>query len=177
MSTQPPAKPTLASFWHDLPREGKLLLSVVVFEFIGTGLVLPFHVVYLHEVRDIPLSHVGVLLGLPPLVGFLVVGPGGAAIDRFGARQILMGALVLQVVSNTLLAFSPTEETAALSLLLAGIGFGVTWPGFQTLIATVVPVELRQRYFGVNFTLLNLGIGIGGILGGMLVDVERLATF
>ena len=39
------------SFWHDLPREGKLLLSVVVFEFIGTGLVLPFWVVYLHEVR------------------------------------------------------------------------------------------------------------------------------
>ena len=76
-----------------------------------------------------------------------------------------------------LLAFASTESTAAVALLLSGIGFGVTWPGFQTLIATVVPVELRQRYFGVNFTLLNLGIGIGGIVGGMLVDVERLATF
>jgi MFS family permease len=154
MTETPAAKPTLTSFWHDLPREGKLLLSVVVFEFIGTGLVLPFHVVYLHEVRDIPLGHVGFLLGLPPLIGFLIVGPGGSAIDRFGARPILMGAL-----------------------LLSGAAFGVTWPGFQSLIATVVPVELRQRYFGVNFTLLNLGIGIGGIVGGMLVDVERLATF
>lgn len=53
----------------------------------------------------------------------------------------------------------------------------MSWPGFQTLIATVVPVELRQRYFGVNFTLLNLGIGIGGIVGGIVVDVERLASF
>lgn len=177
MTSQPTAKPTLASFWHDLPREGKLLLSVVVFEFIGTGLVLPFHVVYLHEVRGIDLGHVGLLLGLPPLVGFLIVGPGGSAIDRFGARRILMGALVLQVVSNTLLAFARTEYAAAFALLLSGAAFGVTWPGFQSLIATVVPVELRQRYFGVNFTLLNLGIGIGGILGGMFVDVERLATF
>src|SRR3954466_13173864 len=98
-----PDRPTLASFWHDLPREGKLLLSVVVFEFIGTGLVLPFHVVYLHEVRGFELGDVGLLLGLPPLVGFLIVGPGGSAIDRFGARQILMGALALQVVSNALL--------------------------------------------------------------------------
>ena len=89
-----------------------LVLSVVVFEFIGTGLVLPFHVVYLHEVRGIPLSHVGLLLALPPLVGFLVVGPGGSAIDRFGARRILMGALALQVVANTLLAFSSTELMA-----------------------------------------------------------------
>ncbi|GAA1165326.1 MFS transporter [Nocardioides aquiterrae] len=177
MTSQTAAKPTLASFWHDLPREGKLLLSVVVFEFIGTGLVLPFHVVYLHEVRGIDLGHVGLLLGLPPLVGFLIVGPGGSAIDRFGARRILMAALVLQVVSNTLLAFARTEYAAALALLLSGAAFGVTWPGFQSLIATVVPVELRQRYFGVNFTLLNLGIGIGGILGGMLVDVDRLVTF
>lgn len=179
MSTTPTRdpKPTLASFWHDLPREGKLLLSVVVFEFIGTGLVLPFHVVYLHEVRGFELGHVGLLLGLPPLVGFLVVGPGGSAIDRFGARRILMGALALQVVSNTLLAFSSTEWSAAFALLLSGAAFGVSWPGFQTLIATVVPVELRQRYFGVNFTLLNLGIGIGGIIGGVFVDVERLVTF
>ncbi len=36
---------------------------------------------------------------------------------------------------------------------------------------------MRQRYFGVNFALLNLGIGIGGITGGLLVDVDRTPTF
>jgi MFS family permease len=176
-SPDAPARPTLASFWHDLPREGKLLLSVVVFEFIGTGLVLPFHVVYLHEVRDFALGDVGLLLAVPPLLGFLVVGPGGSAIDRLGARRILLGAVGLQVVSNVVLAFSSAEWMAAGALVLSGIGFGVSWPGFQTLIAAVVPTELRQRYFGVNFTLLNLGIGIGGIVGGSFVDVDRLATF
>ncbi|GAW50755.1 MULTISPECIES: MFS transporter [unclassified Nocardioides] len=175
--TSPADRPTLASFWHDLPREGKLLLSVVVFEFIGTGLVLPFHVVYLHEVRGFALSDVGLLLGLSPLVGFLVVGPGGSAIDRLGARRLLMAAISLQVVSNVLLAYSSAEWMAAGALMLSGVSFGVTWPGFQTLIAAVVPAELRQRYFGVNFTLLNLGIGIGGIVGGAFVDVDRLVTF
>jgi MFS family permease len=172
-----PARPTLASFWHDLPREGRLLLSVVVFEFIGTGLVLPFHVVYLHEVRGFGLADVGLLLGLSPLVGLLVVGPGGAAIDRFGARRILMAAISLQVVANVVLAFASAEWMAALGLVLSGLAFGVTWPGFQAFIASVIPAELRQRYFGVNFTLLNLGIGIGGIIGGAFVDVERMATF
>ena len=83
MTSSPPSSPApstpapgLTSFWHDLPREGKLLLSVVVLEFLGTGLVLPFHVVYLHEVRGFALSDVGLLLALPALVGFLVVGPG-----------------------------------------------------------------------------------------------------
>jgi MFS family permease len=40
-----------------------------------------------------------------------------------------------------------------------------------------VPRGIRQRYFGVNFALLNLGIGVGGILGGLFADVDRPATF
>jgi MFS family permease len=176
MSTRTPP-PTIASFWHDLPREGKLLLSVVVFEFLGTGLVLPFHVVYLHEVRDFALGDVGLLLALPPLVGFLVVGPGGSAIDRLGARRILLAALAMLVAGNVLLAFSSSLALAGLALTLSGVAFGVSWPASQSFIAAVVPTGLRQRYFGVNFTLLNLGIGIGGLLGGVVVDVDRLATF
>jgi len=176
-SSAGPSPLTLRSFWHDLPREGKLLLSVVVFEFIGTGLVLPFNIVYLHEVRGFALSDAGLLLALPPLVGFLVVGPGGAAIDRWGARRILIGALVLQVLGNVTLAFAATQAVAAVALLLTGVAFGVSWPGFQAFIAAVIPSELRQRYFGVNFTLLNLGIGIGGLVAGVVVRVDHVATF
>jgi MFS family permease len=177
MSTVTPTRPSLASFWHDLPREGKLMLSVVVFEFLGTGLVLPFHVVYLHEVRGFALSDVGLLLGLPPLVGFLVVGPGGALIDRIGARRILVGTLCLLVAGDVVLANAATLWAAGLGLTLSGMAFGVSWPASQSFIAAVVPTELRQRYFGVNFTLLNLGIGIGGVVGGVFVDVERTVTF
>ena len=176
MATHTPS-PGLAGFWRDLPREGRLMLSIVVVEFLGTGLVLPFHVVYLHEVRGFALSDVGLLLGLPPLMGLLVVGPGGSAIDRLGARRIQLGVLVLLVVGNLTLAAATTELVAALALALTGIAFGLSWPAWQSLVAAVIPSELRQRYFGVNFTLLNLGIGIGGVAGGFLVDVDDAFTF
>ena len=177
MSITTPPRPSLASFWHDLPREGKLLLSVVVFEFLGTGLVLPFHVIYLHEVRGFSLSDVGLLLALPPLVGFLVVGPGGTLIDRLGARSILVGTMLLLVCGDVLLAFAATPWAAGAALTLSGVAFGVSWPASQSFIAAAVPAGLRQRYFGVSFTLLNLGIGIGGIIGGAFLDVDRLGTF
>ena len=53
----------------------------------------------------------------------------------------------------------------------------MSWPAWQSLVASVIPPHLRQRYFGVNFTLLNLGIGIGGVVGGLFVDVADVATF
>jgi MFS family permease len=172
-----PQRPSLASFWHDLPREGRLLLSVVVFEFVGHGLVLPFHVIYLNEVRGFSLGDVGLLLGLPPLVGFLVVGPGGALIDRVGARRVLLATLAMIIAGDVLIAFASTPWAAATALALSGVAFGVGWPASQSFIAAAVPAGLRQRYFGINFTLLNLGIGIGGVVGGAFLDVDRLGTF
>jgi MFS family permease len=172
-----PTPVTLRSFWQDLPREGRLLLSIVVLEFLGTGLVLPFVVVYLHEVRGFALGDVGLLIGLTPLVGFLVVGPGGAAIDTYGARRVMIGANVALVAADVVLAFATTLPLAALAVSLQGVAWGVQWPASQSLIAVAVPSALRQRYFGVSFTLLNLGIGLGGIVGGLVVDVHRPATF
>ncbi|MEX0426592.1 MFS transporter [Nocardioides sp. DS6] len=178
MSTPPaPARPSLLSFWSDLPREGRMLLSIVVLEFLGSGLVLPFAVVYLHDVRAFSLSTAGLLLGLPPLVGFLVVGPGGALIDRIGARRMLAATLTTMLASDVVLAFATTVPVAAIALVLNGLAFGTSFPAAQTLIASVIPPGMRQRYFGVNFTLLNLGIGLGGLVGGVLVDVHHAWTF
>ena len=175
--TAAPPKPPLKAFWHDLPREGKLLLSVVVFEFIGTGLVLPFWVVYLHEVRSFSLSTTGLVLGIQPLAGLLAVGPGGAIIDRMGARRVLVAALLFAIFGEVVMAFAATVPVAALGMALSGLAFGVSWPASQTMIANVVPSAIRQRYFGVNFSLLNLGIGLGGLIGGAWLAVDQTWTF
>ncbi|KNX39408.1 MFS transporter [Luteipulveratus halotolerans] len=170
-------RPALTDFWHDLPREGKWLLSTIIFDFIGTGLVLPFSVVYLHEVRDIPLSTVGVLLGIPAVVGLLLVGPAGALMDRFGARRLLVAALSVQILAEVLLSQARGPVSAALALTLLGVAGSAIWPGISTMVAAIMPSHIRQRYFGVSFTMLNLGIGIGGIAGGLFVDVDRPGTF
>lgn len=177
-STSPaPARPRLSSFWHDLPREGKLLISTVVFQSIGTGLVLPFMVVYLHEVRGISLETVGLLLALQAGVGIVLVTPAGALIDRIGPRRVYASSLVALLVADVLLALATTTGQAAAALVLMGYGFGIVWPASSALIGNLIPTEQRQRYFGINFTLLNLGIGIGGIVGGRFVDVSRPGTF
>ena len=170
-------RPTLRSFWQDLPREGKYLLSTIIIDFIGNGLVMPFNVVYLHEVRGFELTRVGLLLSLPALVALLVVGPIGALIDRIGPRLVVVASLVIQITAHITLASATTELRAAIGCILLGFSGGIIWPAIQTLIGTIIPSHLRQRYFGVNFTLLNLGIGIGGILGGLFVDVTRPETF
>ena len=85
--------------------------------------------------------------------------------------------MTAQMVGNVLLAFAGTVWMAALAFALLGAAGGVFWPGFNAMIGAVVPSAIRQRYYGVNFTLVNLGIGLGGLLAGLVVDVHRPGTF
>jgi MFS family permease len=174
---RPTQRPSISSFWHDLPREGRLLLSVVAFEFIGTGLVLPFWVVYLHEIRHFSLDVVGLLIAGMSAAGVVTSIPGGSLIDRVGPRRAMIGVLVSSVVGEVVMAFAVNLPIAVLGMAIVGGGFGVGWPSVQALVSSVVPSEIRARYFGMNFSLLDLGIGIGGILGGLIVDVEKPVTF
>ena len=175
--TSPTARPSIASFWHDLPREGRFMLSVVAFEFIGTGLVLPFWVVYLHEIRGFSLDVVGLLIAGMSAAGVVTSIPGGTLIDRVGPRRAMIGVLIAAIVGEVVMAFAATLPVAILGMAIVGGGFGLGWPAVQAMISSVVPSQIRSRYFGMNFSLLNLGIGIGGIVGGFIVDVDKTYTF
>jgi len=175
--SSPGERPSIASFWHDLPREGRLMLSVVAFEFVGTGLVLPFWVVYLHEIRGYSLDVVGLLIAGMSAAGVVTSIPGGTLIDRVGPRRAMIVVLVAAILGEVVMAFAANLPLAILGVAVVGGGFGLGWPAVQAMISSVVPSEVRARYFGMNFSLLNLGIGIGGIVGGLVVDVHHPVTF
>jgi MFS family permease len=172
-----PARATLRTFWSSLPAEGRWLLSTVAVQTLGRGLTLPFTIIYLHEVRHIELGLSGVLMAMIAVFALAVTGPAGSLTDRLGARLILILGTSAQLVGCVILAFATTPVTVAIAFLFLGINFGVSWPAFNALIAAVVTGPVRQQYFGINFALVNLGIGLGGVIGGIFVDVSRPETF
>ena len=61
----------------------------------GNGVVVPFLVIYLHNVRGISLGLAGTIAATNALAA-LVSGPiAGSLADRIGARTTLVGALVV----------------------------------------------------------------------------------
>lgn len=164
-------------FWSELSTEGRWLLSTTAFQTLGRGLTLPFTVIYLNEVRDIPLDLAGTLMAVIAVVALVVTGPGGALTDRIGARRMLLCSTSAQVVGLVLLAFATSPAAVTVAFVLMGLNFGLAWPAFNALIAAVTTGRTRVQYFGINFALVNLGIGLGGVVGGLFVDVGRPSTF
>ena len=168
---------TLRGFWRALPTPGRWLLSTTAISTLGRGMTLPFTVIYVHEVRGVPLDVAGLLMGMIAVVALVVTGPMGALIDRLGSRVVLVWGNLAQLVGAVVLAFATSVPAFVLAFTLLGISFGVGWPGFNALTASIVTGPLRTQFFGINFALVNLGIGIGGIVSGFLTDVDRPGTF
>ena len=166
----------MRAFWADLPREGRRLLSTTAIQLLGRGLTLPFTVIYLHEVRGVGLDVAGSLMAWIFAAGVIVTGPGGAAIDRFGARVVSMAGAAANLVGVLILAFATTVPVMVVATTLMGAS-GVTWPAFNALVSAIVKGPARQTYFGISFALVNLGIGVGGLVSGAYVDVHRPETF
>ena len=160
------------------PPAGRWLLSTVAVQTLGRGLTLPFTVIYLHEVRGISLDLAGLLMAFIAVVALAVTGPAGALTDRLGARTMLLWGTSAQLVGLRhpgLRDHSRSRSRAA--FLFLGFNFGVSWPAFNALVAAVVTGQARQQYFGINFALVNLGIGLGGVVGGLYADVDNPTSF
>jgi MFS family permease len=118
----------MRGFWNDLPPAGRWLLSTTAIQTLGRGLTLPFTIIYLHEVRGTSHDLAGTLMAFIAVVALAVTGPGGALTDRIGARRILLMGTTAQLVGCVILAFATTPPVVALSFLLLGFNFGVSWP-------------------------------------------------
>ena len=161
-----------------LPRATWLLIAGDAVSALGTGLVLPLTLIYLHQVRGIPLPEVGFLLAASGAVGLVAVPLAGVALDRFGARTVLIVVLAGQALGEAGLAWAHSVTTALPVVLALGASLGPSFPAFQTMLAGISPdPATQQRAFAINFTGINAGIGAGGAIGAAVVDPASPASF
>lgn len=144
---------------------------------LGTGLVLPFLLVYLRDVRNVSVTTGGFVIAFLAIVSLACGPPAGSFVDRFGPRHTLMASLCLCSAGSVSLALTRETWHAFVAAGLIGAGFAAMWPGTHSLLASLVATEQRSAVFSVHYATLNLGIGLGGIIGGLFADVGNPRTF
>lgn len=157
--------------------EARRILIGTIFSALGRGFTLPFLFIYLTEVRHIAQSTAGLLIGWFGLLTLIAAPVGGALIDRFGARRVVLPALAMEATAMGLLAFASNQWQFWGVLTLGALAGSSIWAGQNTILTSITGDAERQKVFGLQFALLNLGIGIGAAISGSVVDKERLSTF
>jgi MFS family permease len=70
-----------------------------------------------------------------------------------------------------LLSFVPNNITFIISALLSGYAFGGVEPSLQAMAVNIAPPERRGAANSTFLCAYDIGIGIGGGIAGVLIDL------
>jgi predicted MFS family arabinose efflux permease len=144
---------------------------------LGQGIAYPFVAIYLHNVRGFSLATTGLVLAVIGGTG-LMFGPLiGIVVDRVGGRATLAGALVLMAIAFGAFPLIREPWHAVLASALAGVGNSGFWPSQSTLLAGLTPQARRHGAFALQRVTRNLGIGLGGLVGGLIATTSEPTSF
>ena len=158
------------------PRVLRMFLGFA-FSALGSGLTMPFLYVYLAEVRGFETSTVGWIFAWMGLLGFAMAPIGGTLIDRFGPRPVMVVGLVFEATCTALLGHVETVPEAFVIASFIVLGTAGLWPAATAMLTRLVPPAAREKVYGINFMLLNAGLGVGGVVSALIIDTESVRSF
>lgn len=143
----------------------------------GNGFTVPFTFIYVSQVRGLGAGTAGVVLATFAVAALFVLPFTGRVIDRRGPVPIAVVGTVLAAAGSLGMGLSGSEPVVIAAAGALGAGIAVVQPALATMIVWCSTTTTRSRAFATQFFLNNLGLGLGGLLGGLLVDTAHPASF
>jgi MFS family permease len=154
-----------------------VLQAGLVVNAFGNGAANPFFLLYLHDVRGIPLGLAGLAAASNAGTALVVALVAGSLADRRGPRPTMIAGLVCSATAFALYPLVHEAWQAFPVAMLAGAGGGTWLTGQSSLVAALTPPEVRHIAFAQQRVAANVGLGLGGFAGGLIVAVGEPRTF
>ena len=167
----------LRSLNPELPRPVWVLQVGGLTNAFGNGIVLPFLIIYLHNVRGIPLGLAGLAAAINSAAALCSGFVAGSLADKVGPKRVLIGALLVMAVAISLFPLIRTAWQAYVLNILLGAGSGSFWPSQSSMLTGLAPETTRHSAFALQRLTMNLGVALGGFVGGLIASVAHPSSF
>src|SRR5690348_9305645 len=112
-------------------------LIAVFIDALGTGLFLPFSLLYFHVAAGLPLITVGFAASLATVFTLPIAPLTGSLVDRFGARYVVIASQLLQCAGFLGFLVVNSAPSMIAFALLTQVGQRMFWSSYFTLVAEI----------------------------------------
>jgi MFS family permease len=169
----------LISGWRTgLSRPVLVLQAGNALNYFGYGLILPFEIIYLHQIRGFSTATAGLVLAATMGTSAIVTPPTGAVVDRYSAKAIVVAGSLASALGYAGFAYVDRPWQAFACSIAGGAGLGAAGTANRTLMVRLIRPEQRVAAFALNRVAGNFGIGSGAAVGGFIVaSAQSLGSF
>ena len=169
----------IAGWRTGLSRPVLILQAGNALNYFGYGLILPFEIIYLHQIRGFSTSTAGLVLAATMGTAAIATPPTGALLDRHSAKAIVVAGSLSSALGYAGFAYVDRPWQAFACAIVSGAGIGAAGTANPQLTIRLVKREQRAAAFALNRVAGNFGIGSGATVAGFVVAAaaQRLSSF
>jgi len=161
-----------------LSRPVLILQAGNTLNYFGYGLILPFEIIYLHQIRGFSTSTAGLVLAATMGTAAIATPPAGALLDRYSAKTLVVAGSLASALGYAGFAFVDHPWQAFACSIVSGAGIGAAGTAGRTLTIRLVTREQRAAAFALIRVAGNVGIGSGATVAGFIVaSAQQLSSF
>ncbi|MFD9092347.1 MFS transporter [Streptomyces collinus] len=167
--------------WHKVRDErvaGEWALPVAAaVNGVGTGMYVPFTLVFFHSVTGLSFAVVGAVLTATGLAGIAALPLAGAMVDRYGAKRVQYLLYGVRVLGFALYPFAHALPAFAAVALVTAAADRAFPAAQQALIGEVARGAGRDRLQASTRALQNAGNGAGALLATLVIALAGSAGY
>ncbi len=124
------------------------------------GMALPPLFPFLHQDLGVSYTFLGVLLSAKKITSGALQLPAGIAVDRVGAKTMLLFGLLTCSLAIALLGTTDSLILLAVAIVLLGLGDAVIHPTDYSILISSMPENVMGRSFSVHTFCGHLGTAV-----------------
>jgi MFS family permease len=145
------------------------LVGALLIDAIGTGMFIPFSLLFFLATTSLALTRIGLGLSIAALVRIPATVAAGALADRFGSRSAVVGSQLLQAAGFAGYLFVHGFWYLVAAAVLVQIGNSIFWVAYAPLIFSVAAQDEREHWFALGTSLRTAGWAAGGVIAAATV--------
>jgi MFS family permease len=145
------------------------LLGALGIDALGSGLFLPFSVLFFTMTTSLGLQQVGLALSLAAVARLPATGGAGMLTDRVGPKNAVIISNLAQAIGFAGYLFVDSFASMLVAAVVVQTGNSLFWVAYPALVHDVADRAGQERWFALINAMRNAGLAVGALGASLAV--------
>lgn len=158
-------------------REHKRLLGAFGIDALGSGLFLPFSILFFRVTTSLSLQEIGLALSVAALIRLPATAGAGMLTDRIRPTRAVVASNLAQSIGFAGYLFVDSFGQVLLAAIVVQVGNSLFWVAYPALVHEVADQASQERWFALINAMRNAGLAVGALGASLAVAIGGTAGY